>query len=100
MTTTLAMWGWMAKGPIDAVVVREIVPHGVVLDDVTVEMRRDHAFADRMVPAGDVADQREVEATRGDDIGDGRLHLEVAEHDRRALGPQPLEQRVRHVPQW
>ena len=44
-----------ARG-IDAVEALEIAPHDLVLDDVAVEVGREHSLADLVIPAGDVPD--------------------------------------------
>src|SRR4029079_15052135 len=73
---------------VDAVIADEIVAHHVVLDDVAAQVRRDDALANRVVPAGDVADERERKATAADDEGNDGVHLRVAERDR---GPVTFE---------
>src|SRR5437660_1523035 len=62
-----------ARG-IDVVVAGKVVAHHVVLDDVPVEVRRDDALADGVVPARDVPDERQPQAARGDDVRHSRLH--------------------------
>ena len=79
-----------ARG-IDVVVAGKVVAHHVVLDDVPVEVRRDDALADGVVPARDVPDERQPQAARGDDVRHSRLHLHVAEDDGRAVGSKLVE---------
>ncbi len=43
----------------------EIVAHDLVLDDVAIDVWRDDPLADRVIPARDVADDREAEPPRG-----------------------------------
>jgi hypothetical protein len=60
-------------------------------------MRRDDSLADRMVPARDVADSRQVETPRRCEDRDREVRLRVGEDNRLALTSHAAEQRRRHV---
>ena len=82
---------------VDAVIASEILSHHVVLNDVTVEVRRDDPFPDRVIPAGHIPDERQPQPTRSDEEGRDLFHLKIAQDDRRPLHAQPFEELVRDV---
>ena len=83
---------------VDAVEAPKVVAHGLVLDDVEVEIRRHDALSDGVVPARDVADRRQAEPPRGGEERRRCLRLRVREHDRIAVGAHPAKELRRHVP--
>ena len=81
----------------DAVVAREVVAHRLVLDDVGVAERRDHALADGVIPARDVRDDRQAEPSRSDEERHDGVRLDVREHERAALRPHAPDELMRDV---
>ena len=77
---------------LDPVVAAQVVLHHAVLDDVEVAVRRDDALPDRVVPARDVRDDGQPEATRGGEERHRARGLDVREHEAGALAPHRLEQ--------
>ena len=78
----------------------EIVRHDVVLDDVPVAVRRDDSLADRVVPARDVRDNRELESTRRGEVRHDALRLHVGDDERSTVRAHRLEEPPRNVPAW
>ena len=82
---------------IDAVELLQIFAHRLVLDDVEVEVRRDDALADRVIPARDVPDDRDAEPSSGDEKRHRGVRLEIGDEEQLALGPHPLGEHSRHI---
>ena len=75
----------------------ELAAHRLVLDDVEVEVRRDDALPDRVVPARDVADDGDAELARCDEVRHRHVRLEVRDDEARAAATHRLEERLRDV---
>ena len=78
-------------------VASKVIAHDLVLDEVAVEMRRDDALPDRVIPARHVAHERESQSPRRDEERRDLLHLDIAEHDRGAFFSEAVEERMRYV---
>ena len=76
---------------------REILAHGLVLDDVDVAEGRDDALADGVIPARHVPDRRDSEPARADEERNRGVRLDVREHERAALGAHAPVELVRDV---
>jgi hypothetical protein len=76
----------------------EVVPHLLVLHDVPLGVRADRSLADRVVPAGHVADHGKAEAAGRGEEGNGRPGLEVRDDEPVAVVAHPLQQGARDVP--
>ena len=83
---------------LDPVVAAQVVLHDAVLDDVEVAVGRDDALADRVVPARDVRDDREPQATRSGEERHRARGLDVREDEAGAVPPHRLEQPSRDMP--
>ena len=83
---------------VDRVVALELAPHRLVLDDVAVEVGRDDSLADCVVPARDIADHRDLELSRRDEVGHRHVRLEIRDDEARAVRSHRREQRLRDVP--
>src|SRR5689334_9414093 len=79
-----------ARG-IDPVVALEVASHDLVLDDVPLEVRRDDALPDLVIPARDVPDRRYVQPASSREHRHGRLRLRAREDDRLAVAAHSLE---------
>ncbi len=82
---------------VDRVVALELAAHRLVLDDVEVEVRRDDALPDRVVPARDVADNGDAELARCDEVRHRHVRLEVRDDEARAAATHRLEERLSDI---
>ena len=83
---------------LDPVVAAQVVLHDAVLDDVEIAVGGDDALPDRVVPARDVRDDREPQATRRGEERHRARGLDVREDEAAAVPPHRLEQPSRDVP--
>jgi hypothetical protein len=79
------------------VVTHQVVPHDVVLHDVAIDVRRHDALPDRVIPARDVADDRDAEPPRGVQVRHRLEALDVRDDEPGALVAHTRDEHLRRV---